>query len=172
MRTLTYGVLSVLLALGLSACQQGTPEPAEEVINRVENAELGVAIADLPDVFQVARNEGTELELELVEGTGYLQVVAGEPESSINLVAALEAHQADILGRPGAGAGSRGRSDRPRYLDQAALAMLLSSARMSCRAFLASEKSIIVLSRSKSSFLIPAKPGDRLRLIMITVCAS
>ncbi len=95
-------VSAALLGLGLVACrQQGTSEPAEPVINRVENAELGVAIADLPAVFRVARNEAAAFELELVEGTGRLQITAGEEESSVNLVAALKEHQEDILGRPG-----------------------------------------------------------------------
>ena len=91
-----------LPALVLAAACQPAPEPeAPPPAVRVDNAELGVAIAALPEIFRVARNAGSEIELELKEGEGRLLIAAGEPEQGVNLVAAVEEHQQSILERPG-----------------------------------------------------------------------
>lgn len=97
-------LLALTAALVLAGgCQPSVPETAETPpeARRVENAALGVAIADLIPFFEVAENEGPAIVLTPVEGEGRLVISAGEPESSINLVAAVEAHQADVESRPG-----------------------------------------------------------------------
>ena len=101
----TACLLGVLVFAGCQpAVEEEAPEPA--VAERVENAELGVAIAALPPFFQVASNEGGTIELvpAAPDGTGRLTVSATEPQSSgINLVAAIEKHKAEILERPSGG---------------------------------------------------------------------
>jgi len=98
-------VLVVLLlapVLALSSCAPAPPkESAAPVARRVENAELGVAVADLPAIFEVASNEGGAIELKLAQGDGRLEISAGEPSSSVNLPAAVARHKAEIEARPG-----------------------------------------------------------------------
>jgi len=74
---------SLLLAL---ACQPDEPEAP--VAQRVENPELGIALASLPAPFRVAVNQGDELSLEATgaEGTGALRFAVGPLETTINLV--------------------------------------------------------------------------------------
>ena len=92
------------LAAGLVACGPTTePEPEPVKGERVENAALGMAIAELPAFFKVASNEGTVIELVPVDPqvVGTLRVQESPAESGgINLVAAIERHKADIQGRP------------------------------------------------------------------------
>ena len=103
MRRFAPVFLLALLTLLSVGCQQPAEEaPAEAPAERVENAELGVALADLPDFFKVASNDPGVIELapkdETVEGK--LTISATEPETGgINLVASIEAHQADLEGR-------------------------------------------------------------------------
>jgi hypothetical protein len=99
----TLRVANVVLAaaLVLAACAQAPEESGEPVARRVENAELGVAIAGLPAAFEVVASEGPAIELALAEGEGRLEITAGEPGSSVNLVAAVERHKARIEGLPG-----------------------------------------------------------------------
>ncbi len=90
-------------AAGLVACKMDQPAPAPSAA-RVENPLLGVAIAALPSVLRVAVNEGARLELvPAAEGAaGTLALAAGEAETGgINLVAAVEAHGAEIRARAG-----------------------------------------------------------------------
>ncbi len=107
-QTIPTALLTVLALLGAWGCRQPAeePPPAGETAGsgRVENAEVGVAVAALPTFFQVAVNEGPRLELAPAasDGAGLLVIVAGEPQTAgVNLVAAIEAHQAEILARPG-----------------------------------------------------------------------
>lgn len=94
-------VLATLAACGGAPEEAAAPEAPPE---RVENAALGVAIADLSPLFVVARNEGQELVLEpRLEGApipGRLEVLAAEPGSSVNLVAAVQDHAAGFESRP------------------------------------------------------------------------
>ena len=86
-----------------SACQKPAEEAAPTVVERVENTELGLAIAALTPFFKVASNDGASIELipSAADGTGRLEIVAGEPETGgINLVAAVEDHKARVLERP------------------------------------------------------------------------
>lgn len=82
-------------------CQKDEAPPPPPV--RVENAQLGVAIAALSADFVVASTDGATIELlPAGEGaTGSVSLVAGEPEvGGINLVAAVQQHKAEILERP------------------------------------------------------------------------
>ncbi len=104
MRKHIISAVAIVLTLGLGACKQKEEAPAPPPAERVENSQLGVAIAALPPVFKVAANEGTRLELvPAAEGlTGTLAVVAGEAETGgINLVAAVEDHKTEIEAREG-----------------------------------------------------------------------
>ena len=92
-------LLAIALTAGLAACKKAEPPPPTV---RVENPQLGMAIAALTD-FEVTANDGPAIELVPAdEGlTGSVEVVAGEAESGgINLVAAVNQHKEDILTRP------------------------------------------------------------------------
>ncbi len=94
-------LLGLTLALSMFAigCRKAEEPPPPTV--RVENTQLGIAIAALSD-FAVSSNEGAAIELTPSdEGvTGQVTVVAGEAETGgINLIAAVEQHKADILER-------------------------------------------------------------------------
>jgi hypothetical protein len=67
----------------------------------VEHPDVGLALATVPEIFRIERMDENGIVLELVEGEGRLEIVPGEVETSINLVAAVEAHKAEILERPG-----------------------------------------------------------------------
>ena len=85
------------------ACQPAAEQPAEPVKGeRIENTELGMAIAELPAYFQVTSNEGSVIELQpaSAEVEGVLKVQESEAETGgINLVAAVERHKADLQNR-------------------------------------------------------------------------
>lgn len=99
---------ALLITLGLvgAGCQQQQPEP-EPVApagERVENTELGVAIAALPSFFRLVSNKGGVIELEPADAAvaGKLTVAAGPAErGGINLVQAVKDHIEDIGARPG-----------------------------------------------------------------------
>lgn len=99
---LQLSVAFVAMAL-LTACQQQEAEaPVEAPPERVENAALAVAIADLPSLFQVQTNDGAVLDLVPSDPAleGVLSVATHTPETAgINLVAAVERHKADIESR-------------------------------------------------------------------------
>lgn len=85
------------------ACQPAAEEPAAPPKGeRVENADLGVAVAELPSFFKVSSNEGTVIELvpAAAEVEGVLKIQETEAETGgINLYAAIERHKADLQGR-------------------------------------------------------------------------
>lgn len=96
---------TLLLLVGCQgAGDGGDGDGAEAPAERVENATLGVAIANLPTVFQVVVNEGEQLELTPTDAAlgGRLMVVAGDPPEvgGVNLVATVQAHKEEILARP------------------------------------------------------------------------
>jgi hypothetical protein len=90
----------------LVACQSSSPPPAPEepAAVRVESAELGIAIAALPDVFRVTSNEGGSLELspreDLPEGRLWFD---NGPlvEGGINLVDLVNGQRAEFEALPG-----------------------------------------------------------------------
>ncbi len=96
-RKLVGLLLVSLFAAGVGGCQK---EGEQDVPERIENPQLGIAIAALPAPFQVAVNEGTTLEL--VAGEGRLSIIAGAAQvAGINLVQAVWDHKASIVDRPG-----------------------------------------------------------------------
>lgn len=95
-RKLMVSVVVSMLVMSVGGCQKEVP--VEVSADRVENPELGIAIAALPAPFQVAVNEGSTLEL--VAGDGRLSIVAGAQQvAGINLVQAVWDHKASILER-------------------------------------------------------------------------
>ena len=89
-----------ILAVALGACQKEEPAPPPV---RVENPQLGVAIAALSPDFRVVANDGPTIELvPSAEGAaGTVSIVDTDPEiGGVNLVAAVKQHQAEILERP------------------------------------------------------------------------
>ncbi len=94
--------LVVLIAVVvLAACQSEPEAPAEPPPGpRVENADVGLAVAALPASLEVLKNDTEGLELGSVDGAGRLVFVLGELESSINLVAAARDHEASFAERP------------------------------------------------------------------------
>lgn len=116
-RTVPLLLLSLLLSLFFLACPPAEDGDGGEAADagaapaRVENAQLGVAIADLDPFFEVASNDGGTIVLtpadEAVEGT--LTVSMGEPVTvgGVNLVAAVEEHKASLEERGGEFKGQR-----------------------------------------------------------------
>ena len=103
-QSMLRGSLGLLLLLGLVGCQaeqqEAAPSAPEPV--RVENAEVGIALASLPAFFRVDVNEGDRLVLAPADPAvaGELTISAGEPQrSGINLVAAIEEHKAQLAER-------------------------------------------------------------------------
>jgi len=94
--------LVLLLTIALAGCGGAEPPPADV---RVENPTLGVAIAALPDGFEVEGAEGETIELVApgANGEGRAVISAGPVESSgINLVEQTRERRAWFESTPGA----------------------------------------------------------------------
>jgi hypothetical protein len=91
----------LLLPLVLSLACTPAEGPAPAAPTSVENAELGVRVASVPDGFEVTENTGATLELAPTgEGAaGAVVVRVGPRETGVNLVAAVEDHREEIEGR-------------------------------------------------------------------------
>ncbi len=86
---------AVVLAVGCST--EPVPEPPPPVAKRVEATAVGIAIANLAG-FDVAEN-GEVMILTPTDGAaGRVTIVAGD-EGQVNLVQAVNDHQAEIQGR-------------------------------------------------------------------------
>ena len=73
MRTTTATTFTLaLVALALAACASQPEAPAAP--ERTENADLGLAIAALPEAFEVAENLGESLKLAAPDVVGALSV--------------------------------------------------------------------------------------------------
>lgn len=95
-------VLAVAVLTLVPACRQPPPPSTEEPAGaRLEHPEIGLALAAVPEIFRIDAMDETGIVLELVEGQGHLEIVPGDAETGINMVAAVEAHKEEILGRPG-----------------------------------------------------------------------
>ena len=95
----TLFVLSVTI-VG-TACR--APEPTPTGPARVENPDLGIAIAALPEPFEVVANQGAELRLTApgANGDGSLKIEVGPDESAaINLPAEAKATQEQFESMP------------------------------------------------------------------------
>ncbi len=90
------------LGLGLAHC---TKAPQEVVApERVENRDLGIAIAALPSAFSVANASGPEIVLEAAgaAGSGRAVITAGpEEQFGINLIEAIKERKALFESAPG-----------------------------------------------------------------------
>ncbi len=82
----------------LAACSLAPP-PDPGVVN----AELRIRLANVPEGFEVAINQGAVLELSPIGGIagGSVLFAVGPEETGINLVAAVKEHQARIESLPG-----------------------------------------------------------------------
>lgn len=96
-------MLCALVIVIAAACAQKTeppPSPAPEPVT-VANSELGVALEGIPEPFELETNQGADLILRLAtEPDRRLRFSVEPTEAGVNLVAGIEAHQADIEGRP------------------------------------------------------------------------
>ncbi len=87
----------VLTSMMSLACQQSEPAPAEPVSTRVENADLGIAVAALPAPFVVsgADDAGWRFDAPGENGDGTLVMSTGPVETgSINLVDVVKERRA------------------------------------------------------------------------------
>lgn len=92
-----------MLALVVTALSCGEPPPPPPPPDTsVENAELGIALASVPDGLHTTINEGSSLELRPTgKGIdGLLWFAVGPEKVGVNLVAATQLHQAQIESLP------------------------------------------------------------------------
>lgn len=101
MKLLATASLSLALALALLSCAQ-PPEPPPPPPPGVENAELDIKLASVPEGLRVAANEGRSLRLEPADPAagGAIWFEVGPEEIGVNLVAAVQDHQQYIEGLP------------------------------------------------------------------------
>ena len=93
--TLNRGaVIAVILSLGALTCSQPAPPPD----TGVENTELAVKLAAMPEGLVLSNNQGAALELKPSgeDQAGLVWFVVGPDREGINLVAAVQGHQAHI----------------------------------------------------------------------------
>ncbi len=108
MRSTSATILTLALAAltqGARASDPAAPPGAE----RTENPELGLAIAAMPEAFQVAENQGETLKLAApdVEG-GNVEITIGPLElGGINLVEVVKNRKAEIEAEGGLYFGNR-----------------------------------------------------------------
>jgi hypothetical protein len=92
-----------MLALMVSVLSCGEPAPPPAPADTsVENAELGIRLAAVPEGLETAVNQGRNLELRpTAEGVdGVMSFIVGPEQDAINLVAAVQDHQAKIEALP------------------------------------------------------------------------
>ena len=93
----------IVLALVLSAlsCSEAPPPPPPPDTS-VENIDLGIKLASVPEGLATTVNEGSNLELRPTgEGVdGIVWFFVGPDQHAVNLVAAVHDHQAHIEGLP------------------------------------------------------------------------
>lgn len=100
----TRHLLAALVVFAAAfGCAKPEPEPTVEAV-RVENPELGIAVAALPEEFSVVQASGPTIELEAAgeAGAGRLVIAAGPEEAfGINLVDAVKERKAQFESAPG-----------------------------------------------------------------------
>ena len=91
--------LPVFIALAVVACAGPPPPPPDP---GVDNRDLNIRLAAVPDGLVVADNQGTSLELRPTDENlgGVLWFAVGPEQIGVNLVAAVKEHQAHIEGLP------------------------------------------------------------------------
>jgi len=93
----------IVLALVVSALSCGEPPPPPPPPDTsVENEELGIRLAAVPDGLEAVVNEGRNLELKpTAEGVdGAMTFFVGPEQHAVNLVQAVHDHQAKIEAMP------------------------------------------------------------------------
>ena len=89
----------LVLALIVLACSRpaSIPDPG------VENIDLGIKLASMPEGLVVDANQGSTLELRPAEegAAGVVWFVVGPEQVAVNLVAAVQEHQTHIEDLPG-----------------------------------------------------------------------
>jgi hypothetical protein len=95
----TFRALPFLLLVLAAACGPGETPPAD---TGVRNEALDIRLAAVPEGFHVVENDGSSLVLapsgEGVEGRVTFSV--GPPVEGVNLIAAMDEHQAEIEALP------------------------------------------------------------------------
>jgi len=93
-RRLVFAVAVTALAL---SCGGPTPPPEPTVI---QNIDLGITLNGLPDGLVVSSNQGTSFELRPADPLvgGVLWFAVGPEQEGVNLVAAVQSHQAQLEG--------------------------------------------------------------------------
>ena len=93
-------VVLVLVVSTLSCAEPPPPPPPPDT--SVENTELGIALASVPEGLRTTLNEGSSLELRpTAEGAdGLVWFAVGPEKVGVNLVAATQSHQAQIENLP------------------------------------------------------------------------
>lgn len=89
----------------LPGCSREAPQPAAREPVRVENPQLGIAIADLPDAFDVVSAAGETIELvaDGPAGAGRAVIDVGPVQSGgINLIETTKERRAWFESQPGA----------------------------------------------------------------------
>jgi hypothetical protein len=94
-------VIVLALVLSVSSCS-GPPPPPPPQDTSVENVDLGIKLAAVPEGLVASVNEGDILELRPTgEGVdGKVWFFVGPDQHAVNLVAAVTGHQAHIEGLP------------------------------------------------------------------------
>ncbi len=85
MRTTVQGIVQATLALAIVSCQAAPPGSSSSA--RIENPDLGLAIATLPKLFEVETNDADSFQFRSTDGHGLLWIEVGpEQTAGINLV--------------------------------------------------------------------------------------
>ena len=94
-------IFVLLLAVSVLSCSE-PPAPPPSTDTSVENTDLGIRLASVPDGLQTTVNEGRNLELQPTgEGVdGLMWFVVGPEKVGVNLVAATQSHRDQIEGLP------------------------------------------------------------------------
>lgn len=95
-------MVALVLAVSALSCAD-PPLPPPPQATGVENADLGIALASVPEGLETTANVGSTLELRPTgEGDeGLIWFAVGPEKVGVNLVAAVQSHQAQIESLPG-----------------------------------------------------------------------
>ena len=95
-------VIVLALAVSVLSCSE-PPPPSQPLDTSVDNVELGIGLAAVPEGLETAVNQGRNLELRpTTEGVdGVMSFFVGPEQHAVNLVAAVQDHQAKIEALPG-----------------------------------------------------------------------
>jgi hypothetical protein len=94
-------IFALVLVVSTLSCAEPPPPPPPPDTS-VENTELGIGLASVPEGVRTTLNEGSSLELRpTAEGAdGLVWFAVGPEKVGVNLVAATQSHQAQIENLP------------------------------------------------------------------------